>query len=162
MTPTKKKYEVGAEIEAYCTKCKMNRQHAIETLKSDGNINRVLCRTCEGSHLFRLPKGAGGKRIRSSRAGKRPRKGAVTVSEEDLAKAKPYAQDGVFQVGDIIRHRTFGPGSVLEVKPAGKMEVGFETGSKLLVCGDAATAAPKRRARPAAAKTASGKGGGAS
>ena len=82
-------------------------------------------------------KAAQRERIRSSRGGKRPRKGAVTVSEEDLAKAKPYAQDGVFQVGDIIRHRKFGPGSVLEVKPDGKMEVGFETGSKLLVCAGA-------------------------
>ncbi len=38
-----KNYKVGAEIEAYCTKCKIDRQHAIETLKSDGNIHKVHC-----------------------------------------------------------------------------------------------------------------------
>ncbi|HXV75947.1 MAG TPA: hypothetical protein VD788_06455, partial [Candidatus Polarisedimenticolaceae bacterium] len=49
-------YVVGAEIEAYCTKCQLDRLHAIETLKSDGNVHRVLCRTCNGIHLFRRPK----------------------------------------------------------------------------------------------------------
>ena len=36
---------------------------------------------------------------------------------------------------DIIQHTTFGPGSVLEVRSGGKMEVGFESGGKTLVCG---------------------------
>ena len=125
------KYKVGTEIEAHCTKCKLDRMHVIEALKSDGNINKVICRTCEGSHLFRRPKSATAKKGTS----KRGRKGAVTVTEAELKKAKPYAMDGVFKVGDIIKHSTFGPGAVQEVR-AGKMEVGFETGGKLLVCGD--------------------------
>ncbi len=125
-----KNYKVGAEIEAWCTKCKMDRLHAIETLKSDGNINRVLCKTCEGNHLFRLPRGAGGKPKTTSR---RPRKGSVIVTEEELKKAKPYAMDGAFEAGDIIKHKKFGPGKVLELKPGDKMEVGFEHGPKLLV-----------------------------
>ena len=127
---TKKNYVVGKEIEAYCTKCKIDRLHAIETLKSDGNINRVICKTCDGSHLFRRPKGDGTKKAPS----KRRKKGAVTVTPEELTKAKPYKLDGAFEVGDIIKHATFGPGSVLEVRPGGKMEVGFENGPKLLVC----------------------------
>ena len=40
---------------------------------------------------------------------------------------------GVFGVGDFIKHKTFGPGKVVEMK-ANKMEVGFEDGPKLLVC----------------------------
>ena len=122
------------EIEAYCTKCKIDRLHAIETLKSDLNINRVICRTCEGSHLFRRPKADGGRKTTGT---KRRKKGAVLVADEDLARAKPYALDGIFAVGDIIQHKTFGPGSVLEMKAGGKMEVGFESGGKLLVCGQA-------------------------
>ncbi len=65
---------------------------------------------------------------------KRRKKGAVAVSGADLKKAKPYAMDAVFKVGDIIQHATFGPGSVLEVRSGGKMEVGFESGGKTLVC----------------------------
>jgi len=124
-----KKRDVGAEVEAYCTKCKMDRLHVISTLKSDGNINKVLCRTCEGVHLFRLPKA-----VKKATSTKRRKKGAVAVSEADLKKAKPYAMDAAFKVGDIIQHATFGPGSVLEVRSGGKMEVGFESGGKTLVC----------------------------
>ena len=125
----KKKHNVGTEIEAYCTKCKIDRAHTISTLKSDGNINRVLCRTCDGEHLYRLPKGDGTKKP----VKRRPR-GAVVISAEDLEKAIPYAMDGTFAAGDIIQHKTFGPGSVKEVRPGGKMEVGFESGRKVLVC----------------------------
>jgi hypothetical protein len=127
---TKKKYEVGKEIEAYCTKCKIDRLAVIETLKSDGNINRVICRTCDGSHLFRRPKGDGTKP-----PSKRRKKGSVIVTEEELKKAKAYGFDTVYGIGDIITHPTFGPGSVVLVKSDGKMEVGFEMGAKLLVCG---------------------------
>ena len=125
------KRDVGAEVEAYCTKCKMDRLHVISTLKSGGNINKVMCRTCDGTHLYRLPKGDGKKA-----PSKRRKKGAVIVSPADLKKAKPYAMDAVFKAGDIIQHATFGPGSVIEVRSGGKMEVGFEFGGKTLVCRD--------------------------
>lgn len=125
-----KKREVGTEVEAYCTKCKMDRQHVISTLKSDGNINKVMCHTCEGIHLYRLPKSSPKKT-----PAKRRVKGAVIVSEADLKKAKPYSMEATFKVGDIIQHSTFGPGAIVELRPAGKMEVGFEFGSKTLVFG---------------------------
>ena len=129
------KYVVGAEIEAYCTKCQIDRTHAIETLKSDGNINRVLCRTCTSIHRFRRPKAEGAKKTRSAGATTRRRKkGATTVTAEELGKASPYKLDGVFKVGEIIRHKKFGPGKVLEVRSGGRIEVGFEEGSKTLVC----------------------------
>lgn len=130
MVKTEKR-DVGAEVEAYCTKCKIDRLHVISTLKSDGNINKVMCRTCDGTHLFRLPKSAAKKT-----PAKRRKKGAVVVSAADLKKAKPYAMDAAFKVGDIIQHSTFGPGSVLVVRSGGKMEIGFESGSKTLVCRD--------------------------
>ena len=124
------KYNVGVGIEAFCTKCKVDRQHVIETLKSDGNIHKVICGTCEGSHLFRRPKGDGTKKPRAPRK----RKGAFVAESEDLARAKPYSISADFEVGDIIQHKSFGPGSVMVVRPDGKMEVGFEFGPKLLVC----------------------------
>jgi hypothetical protein len=93
----------------------------------------VICRTCEGEHLFRLPKSA-----KKKSPTKRRKKGAVIVSEADLENAKPYAMDAVFVAGDVIQHPTFGPGSVIEIRSGGKMEVGFESGGKTLVCRDTA------------------------
>lgn len=125
------KYKVGTDIEAYCTNCDEDRSGVIETLKSDGNINRVVCNTCKGSHLFRRPKSAAANKPKS----RRRIKGAVLVAEEDLASAKPYSMTTVFKVGDIIQHKTFGPGAVVEIRGSGKMQVGFELGPKLLVFG---------------------------
>ena len=126
----KKTHVVGTEIEAYCTACKEDRNHTIETLKSDGNINKVHCGHCKGSHLFRRPKSEAARK-----AAKKPRrkKGSVTVTEAELKKSVPYSMTGVFGVGDVIRHKTFGPGKVVELR-ANKMEVRFEDGPKLLVC----------------------------
>lgn len=127
---------VGNEIEAHCAKCKMDRLHVIETLKSDGNIHRVICRTCESVHAFRLPKGDGTKKPSAARpkSPRRPR-GSVLVTEEELARAKKYDTRGSFAVGDIIRHATFGPGKVVAVKSGGKIDVGFESGAKTLISG---------------------------
>ncbi len=126
-----KNYQVGAEIEALCTKCELDRSHTIESLKSDGNINRVVCGKCQSSHRFRRPLSAGAAK-KSSRSA--AQKGAVTLTESEIAKAKPYAMDGKFKMGDVIQHAKFGPGSVVSVKANGTMEVGFETGAKTLVC----------------------------
>ena len=123
------RYTVGAEVDAACKKCAEDRQHVIASLKSDGNIHKVTCRTCEGTHLFRRPKSATAKRSTPRR-----KKGAVQVTEAEAAKAKAYALDGEFDVGDIIAHKKFGNGKVLELRSGGKMEVGFETGRKVLVC----------------------------
>ena len=95
---TKKKYEIGKEVEAFCTKCKLDRLHAIETLKSDGNINRVLCRTCDGSHLFRRPKGDGTKP-----PSKRRKKGSVILTEDDLKKAISVGIAKVNVASELIR-----------------------------------------------------------
>jgi len=124
------RYVVGAEVEAACKKCAEDRQHVIASLKSDGNIHKVTCRTCEGTHLFRRPKSAKAKKRSTS---PRRRKGAVSVTEAEAAKAKAYALDGDFGLGDIIAHKKFGNGKVLELRSGGKMEVGFEDGPRLLV-----------------------------
>ena len=125
------RHAVGAEIETYCGKCKLDRLHVIEALRADGGIDRVICRTCQGRHLFRGAQGAAA----GKGAVRRHRAAAATVSEAELGKAKPYAMDGVFKAGDIIHHPTFGPGRVLVMKPGGRMEVSFQAGGKLLVCG---------------------------
>lgn len=144
-----KKYRVGAPIEAWCTKCKLDRESVIETLKSDGNINRVVCRTCEESHLFRRPKGAGGSSGKAKGSSKRRKKGESPISEAEMVDAKPYAIEGEYSSGDVIQHAKFGHGRVVDVRPGGKMEVSFEEGPRLLLCKDVGVLlGGKRRAAP--------------
>jgi hypothetical protein len=142
----KKDYAVGKEIEAWCTKCKMDRLHNIETLKSDGNINRVICQTCQGSHLFRRPKGPDGT---GTKPAKRRKKGDLPITEAELGKAKGYAMDGEFAVSEVLTHVKFGPGRVMAVKPGGKMEVSFEDSTRTLKCKNAGSFLNKRRSTAA-------------
>lgn len=147
-----KKYKVGLEIDAWCTKCKVDRLHVIETLKSDGNINRVLCRTCEGIHLFRRPKGEGGTGAKApSRRRKKPEH---TVTEAEQGNAKPYSITGEYAVGDVIEHPKFAFGKVTVLRPGGKMEVMFEEAPKVLLCKDQGSLLLKRGRAAAQARAA--------
>jgi hypothetical protein len=149
---TAKKPSVGAALEAWCTKCKDDKPHVVETLKKDGNVWRVRCEVCDGSHLFRLPKGAegagraaGGSKKASGSKGKSR---SQAVSEAEAQSAKEYVVGGDFSAGDVIRHARFGLGKVAEVRPGGKMVVGFEDGQRLLLCRDIPTVGKRRSAPP--------------
>src|SRR5258708_17991440 len=47
----------GAEVDSYCTKCRMDLLHRIIAM-NNGKIIRVECRTCGGHHNYRAPKSA--------------------------------------------------------------------------------------------------------
>ncbi|HYE72146.1 MAG TPA: hypothetical protein VEF04_02405, partial [Blastocatellia bacterium] len=48
----------GDDIDSRCGKCKEMRVHAIVTVKPTGEIERVQCRTCYSTHLYREGKTA--------------------------------------------------------------------------------------------------------
>ncbi|MDD5204735.1 MAG: hypothetical protein PHS17_04905 [Desulfobacterales bacterium] len=52
------------------------------------------------------------------------------------APGKVYALDGLFEEGDKVLHRTFGPGIVKELISSDKMQVLFEGGMRVLVRGN--------------------------
>lgn len=148
---TAKKLTVGAHLEAWCTKCKEDRDHVVETVKSDGAANKVRCGFCDGSHLYRAPKGAAAPAKAAKAAGakgeSKPKSGKSKdgqVTEAEQAKAKPYAMDREFAVGDVISHAKFGFGRVTALKAGGKMEVSFGGGARLLVCKDIGSLLLKR------------------
>jgi hypothetical protein len=147
-----KKYKVGLEIDAWCTKCKVDRLHVIETLKSDGNINRVLCRTCEGIHLFRRPKGEGGTGAKTT--SRRRKKPEHVVTEAEQSGAKAYLMTGEYAVGDVIEHSKFSYGKVTALRPGGKMDVMFDEVAKVLLCKDQGSLLLKRGRAAAQARAA--------
>ena len=54
MTTTKKAPKTGGEIDAYCTKCRLDLTHRIIAMV-EGAVKKVECKTCGSHHLYRRP-----------------------------------------------------------------------------------------------------------
>jgi hypothetical protein len=140
----------GSEVDAYCTKCKLDLNHRIIAMA--GSIpKRVECLTCRGHHNYRRP------RDRDSEPAPRRGRGEAAAEGQtpprSTRKADPkkawekailgrspddftaYAVSGSFAVGQLIRHSKFGEGVVSELIEGGKVSVLFEQGPKTLVHG---------------------------
>jgi len=136
-------YQVGSNIDSWCTKCKLVLAHTIEAV-SAGLIKRVVCNTCRGKHQYK-----------SEEPGTKPAKSAVKSSVKksstgskgrakvnDLARlmrgrrpeqAAPYSAKTHFSKGDLLEHTIFGLGVVVDQRDAQKIEVLFPSGSKVLI-----------------------------
>lgn len=130
-----KKKAIGNEIEAYCTKCKMDTVHVITALKDD-SVDKVICKACDSTHKY---KPAGGKKKTAKKTKKRSKKTKEErVWNRAMAKADPdnpvdYEMSGSFSESDVIQHNTFGLGVVTKVISEQKINVAFQDGSRTLV-----------------------------
>jgi len=107
------KFKAGENIASYCTKCKLNLDHAIVAV--DGaTIAKVKCKTCGSTHKFRDP--ADVKKPRTVKKREDAVKAAETLWETCVATAKgrerTYDRGGKYRVGDVVLHDTFGKGIV--------------------------------------------------
>lgn len=150
-----KKLSAGDEIDAWCTKCKMDLGHRIVALV-ENTPKRVVCLTCDSTHNYRAPKDGpsftGAKPARkaaSSSAGgaKKPRAGSAAArAEADRLKAwetrvlgqtatafKRYTISTEFSLDDLVLHKKFGEGYVVEVSDDGKVVVMFRDQQRILV-----------------------------
>ena len=57
----------------------------------------------------------------------------MLLKGNDAEAPKNYSPKDRYQLGDVLKHPTFGVGVTTAVKNGTKIEVLFETGSKLLV-----------------------------
>ena len=146
-----RKISAGDTIEARCTRCRAVLNHTIVAMV-EGQVVRVECNTCRGTHNYHAVKEKVEKSIKASQAVKVPKlknpsaprasrkdPGAADREEwealqlnQNLDKASAYTMNGRFRVGDIVDHATFGIGVVKLVIPPDKAEILFETGKKLL------------------------------
>jgi hypothetical protein len=60
------------------------------------------------------------------------------LKRSDTAGAKQYSPKDKYQTGDVLEHASFGRGITTAVKGGTKIEVLFESGSKLLIHGSTA------------------------
>ncbi|MFO0758375.1 MAG: hypothetical protein U0359_17925 [Byssovorax sp.] len=159
MTTTKKP-KTGGEIDAYCTKCKLDLTHRIIAMVGDA-VKKVECKTCGSHHLYRRPKterdaaaarlekkaaeraaerkvGGSGK---SERAGVSKAERSQTAEWEKAIAGQPssafqaYRITLTLNVGDLVRHSKFGDGVVQRVIDRGKVELLFQDGPRTMAHG---------------------------
>ena len=145
-----KAYTAGMEVDAWCTKCKLDLNHRIIAMNGDA-IKRVECLTCRGHHNYRRPKSAEpAKATKKKRSTSKTTKKARIAAAEELRQSWEQAIMGrsptdftayritqTFAAGQLLRHKKFGDGVVAEVLEDGKVAVLFEDGQKTLVHGRA-------------------------
>jgi hypothetical protein len=107
------KFKAGENIASYCTKCKLNLDHAIVAVTGE-TIVKVKCKTCGSAHKFRDP--ADVKKPRIAKKKVDAVKTAETLWETSLSETKGkervYDMSGKYRIGDIVLHNTFGKGIV--------------------------------------------------
>lgn len=136
---------VGKEVLSYCNKCKLTLAHIIVTMKSLTEADKVMCKTCKGTHNFKDPSAATKKpasiRVAGPKAASSPRKSNAVPIEELWTQAmnktsrhsKEYSIKTKFELGDLIAHPTFGPGIVEKVFDQNKIEVLFRDDYRTLI-----------------------------
>ncbi|HEX9297892.1 MAG TPA: hypothetical protein VF881_18755 [Polyangiaceae bacterium] len=148
----------GSEVDAWCTKCRMDLLHRIIAMHND-KIIRVECRTCGGHHNYRKPHTAGSltrsaaaRSIAADRTDKprssaslSPRRAAAAEVErqreatwqkavlgQPVSSFRAYRASQTFSLGDLIRHGKFGDGYIVRVIDRQKVEVMFKDGPRTL------------------------------
>lgn len=150
---------VGGEIDAYCTKCRLDLNHRIIAMVGE-DVKRVECLTCHGDHNYRRPMadrekekerkaqsraihGSGSSSSKSS--GPKTERGGSKLSSRQLWEKsisgqpptafKAYNIKQTFSPGELIRHSRFGDGVIAKILDPQKVEILFEDGPRTMAQG---------------------------
>jgi hypothetical protein len=131
--------DVGADIEAYCQKCKADTSHTIIT-KYEEEIRRVQCSTCGDVHTYRKPRGEVEEEVQEPISAKKRAAAKKPTWQEAMDKlgnkvhslARIYSIRDCYEEGDWLNHPTFGLGFVVETGE-NKVDVAFEDERRVLV-----------------------------
>ena len=135
---------VGQDIEAVCGKCGGLVWHAVMAKVGD-RIAKVVCKRCGGQHRYKTeagPEAAEGERRATPRASRSKTAEAAAPRMPAFDANKPpltYSPRESFNLGDRVAHPTFGVGVVAGSPGAGKVEVIFPSGPRVLACAKAAS-----------------------
>ncbi len=128
--------EVGAEIEAFCPKCKADTAHVVMS-KYEDEIRRVQCNPCGDVHSFRKPRGDVDEESPEPLSAKKRAIKAKPTWEQMMAKAKKeprlYLLAERYVENELLTHPKFGTGFVSEVIDLDKIEVTFEHERRVLI-----------------------------
>jgi hypothetical protein len=142
----------GGEIDAWCTRCKMDLLHRIIAMHK-GRPARVICQTCFSQHNYReprtptkgspsVPRAASPSTSRPSSDGKSTSRGRTEHERRAQWEAKiagqavtafvRYSMDRTFRSGQLVLHPKFGEGYVVDVREDGKVTMMFRDGPRTL------------------------------
>lgn len=137
--------KAGTEIDAYCTRCRMDLTHRIIAVVGSKPV-KVECRTCYGTHNYRAPKTSAvpaEKTVRAVGASNVPRPAPkprrsdpeehVTVTPPPGARIHSYRMTEKFDKDQWVTHKVFGTGLVTSVLADDKIEVRFDGAARVLV-----------------------------
>ena len=78
--------QVGKDIDAWCTRCRLDTTHIIVSLKADGlSPKRVECTSCGGQHNYRAPKMSKETEKASRGSGVQSRKAMAVAAAKEMA-----------------------------------------------------------------------------
>lgn len=150
-----KPLSAGSEIDAWCTRCRMDLGHRIVAMVGEAP-KRVICQTCNSEHNYRAPRSerdAAVARTQGTTIPRPPRTASQRVAEKQKVEAARvndwekrvagqavdsftrYSIDKSFAEGELVSHKKFGEGYVLEVMDPHKVTVMFRDGPKTLAHG---------------------------
>lgn len=131
---------VGGDIDAFCTRCKMQLGHTILAMLGEKPA-RVRCNTCQGEHNYRHAPASPKKGSWEPREVRERREAKPTITswealiaQKDMARARRYSARERYQTDELLDHPTFGIGLIQEVR-GDKMQVAFKADTKTLVHG---------------------------
>lgn len=139
--------KIGAQIEAYCSKCKLDTIHFITAIEGT-LVSKVMCDVCSSYHKYRSPKSgdvakSSKSKVKSASTEKKAPKTRRTrstkidwpasIDKMDTDTAVAYNLTDTYEDVDLIDHKTFGLGIIRKVHSDTKIEVLFEEGLKMLV-----------------------------
>jgi len=126
------KYLAGENIVSYCTKCKVNLDHAIVAMDGE-TIVKVKCKTCNGTHKYRDPSEVRKTRVSRKKAGASETVAILwqTCIAQSKGKELNYNMTGRYRVGDVLLHDKFGKGVVRKLA-LNKCHVLFEDKERLM------------------------------
>jgi len=140
----------GDDIDAWCTRCRMNLNHRIVAMVGS-TVKTVQCLTCNGTHKFHLPRDQDvpdndeyeAQTPKSTPMMKAAEKAAAKNANEWATFMKTMHPDAVpreydmhenYSYEDYVNHPLFGTGKVIDVMGRDKVQVVFKEGRKILVC----------------------------
>ena len=148
-----KALSAGSEIDAWCTRCRMDLGHRIVAMVG-GAPKRVVCLTCNSEHNYRAPHNDKRPAVVVRGKGQESAAPAKTAAQRVTLKARAekerydgwakrtlgkavdaftrYSMNHTFREGELVIHSKFGEGYVERVLEGAKVSVMFRDGARTL------------------------------